>query len=146
MAIMPAPPDKRTGDAHHAGDAGHPSRRCPSPSQSDVPSNSARDHRQVDLATWRVAPLAGAPPEPTLSLAFAGQNLLVGTTQGTVHRLDLAKGSAVPIIGVPGHKQVILGPLAGGLNQPSAIVPLADGSLIVLDNAEHSILRATFTP
>jgi hypothetical protein len=45
---------KRTRDAHHAPDSGLPCRRCPSRSQSDAPSNSARDHNSSPKSTIRL--------------------------------------------------------------------------------------------
>ena len=101
---------------------------------------------QVDLATHRILAIAATGLDSLASVALTGSTIYVGTQDGVVVRVELGSGASQVVVGVPGRRQVVTGPLPGGLYSPSDLVVLADGSLAIVDAMERSVLRASFTP
>ena len=117
--------------------------------------------REMDIATGNVSTFAGTWnrigdadgqgaaarfAEPAgLALDGAGNLLVADTGNGLIRSVALATGTVSTALGGRGQRGLTLGPFAGArLNQPVSVTPLADGDLVVLDAAEHSVARARY--
>jgi hypothetical protein len=114
--------------------------------------------RKVVVATGVVTTLAGtagmtgsadgtgaaarfnAPQLPALD--GAGYLYVPDFQNATVRKIVLASGVVTTYVGVAGQAGAKLGPLPGGLNQPTGVTVLQSGGIAIIDLKANAVLRA----
>jgi DNA-binding beta-propeller fold protein YncE len=89
----------------------------------------------------KAAASASNTDPPLVGLAHDGRSTLYIATGNTVRALDTGTSRVTVFAGAPAtYSQVGLGPLPAALHAPTAMAFTADGSLVVIDAAENSLL------
>jgi sugar lactone lactonase YvrE len=114
--------------------------------------------RKVVIATGEVSTLAGSPQVyasvdgvgadarfmAPIDVAVDGKGNLFVLDDATVRKIVIATKTVSTVVGRPGQRGVILGPLPAGLNAPGGIAMGPSGELFITDSVEPAVLVARF--